>query len=58
MGTFGRVRLCRIKQQPDNEIYALKIMKKAVLVRMKQVDHIKSEKRILERLAHPFVCHL
>lgn len=59
VGTYGRVRLCRIRQNLDSgEIFALKIMKKERLIRMKQVDHVKSEKRLLERLSHPFICHL
>jgi len=58
VGNYGRVRLCRIKQSPGTEVFALKIMKKSSLIRMKQVDHVKSEKRLLEQVVHPFVCHL
>jgi serine/threonine protein kinase len=56
VGNYGRVRLCRVKQAA--EIFALKIMKKDRLIRTKQVDHVKSEKRLLEQLSHPFICHL
>lgn len=43
-GTFGRVRLVKFKADPSSEVYALKILKKTEIVRLNQVDHIKSEK--------------
>jgi len=46
-GTFGRVRLVKFKNDPSSEVYALKILKKTEIVRLNQVDHIKSEKQIL-----------
>lgn len=33
-GTFGRVRLARIKADPENKVYALKILKKTEVVRL------------------------
>ena len=33
----------------------MKIMKKSEVVRLKQVEHIKNEKDILERVNHPFI---
>ena len=46
-GTFGRVRQARLKGDPINKVYALKMLKKTEIVRLNQVEHIKSEKRIL-----------
>jgi serine/threonine protein kinase len=55
-GTFGRVRLtnCNI----DNKHYALKMLKKVDILRLKQVDHIKSEVRILSMIEHPFIVNM
>lgn len=52
-GTFGRVRLCRSRR--NQKFYALKILKKFEVVRLKQVEHIMSEKAILSQINHPFI---
>mmetsp|Transcript_2028 Transcript_2028/g.3813 ORF Transcript_2028/g.3813 Transcript_2028/m.3813 type:complete len:329 (-) Transcript_2028:48-1034(-) len=54
-GTFGRVRLAKDK---DGNVYALKILSKAEIIRLKQVEHIKSEKNILSKIHHPFIVNL
>lgn len=52
-GAFGEVRLVRRKQSPtanptgDGRIYALKSMKKEMMVIKNQVDHVKAERNIL-----------
>eukprot|EP00434_Breviolum_minutum_P029095 symbB.v1.2.025734.t2/scaffold2517.1/size77087/3 len=38
--------------------YALKTLKKAAIIKMKQVDHIMSEKQILAKLQHPFIVNM
>jgi protein kinase A len=55
-GSFGRVRHARFKD--TDEYVALKILKKAAVVRLKQIDHIMSEKSILKAIAHPFIVSL
>eukprot|EP00164_Ancoracysta_twista_P002827 GFYU01003762.1.p1 GENE.GFYU01003762.1~~GFYU01003762.1.p1 ORF type:complete len:320 (-),score=79.82 GFYU01003762.1:602-1561(-) len=55
-GTFGRVRLVKHKQ--SSQFHALKILKKKEVMRLKQVEHTINEKRILERLDHPFIVKL
>ena len=35
--------------------YAIKTMKKADIIKSKHVDHIENEKKILERIEHPFI---
>jgi len=55
-GSFGRVRLVRFK--PDGKCYALKILKKSEVIYLKQVEHVKTEKHILERISHPFIVNL
>jgi hypothetical protein len=58
-GSFGRVRLVRHKQ--SGMIYACKILKKKEILKMKQVDHILNEKRILSDIgpySYIYVNHL
>merc|ERR1719262_308196 len=55
-GSFGRVRFVTYK--PTGNFYALKILKKSAIIRLKQVDHITSEKNILKTLKHPFIVNM
>ena len=52
-GSFGRVRLCRSKK--TGEYFAMKILKKADIIKLKQVDHVISENTILADIDHPFL---
>lgn len=61
-GAFGKVMLVR-KKVPDgtgnpNAIYAMKVLKKASVFAKNQVEHTKSERRILRDIDHPFVVRL
>lgn len=47
-GSFGRVRLARNKK--TNDFVAVKMLKKAEILRLKQVDHIISENTILSNI--------
>jgi hypothetical protein len=38
--------------------FALKMLKKSEIIRLKQVEHIKAEKSILSRISHPFIVNL
>jgi serine/threonine protein kinase len=55
-GSFGRVRLARNKKTGD--YYAMKILKKADIIKLKQVDHVISENTILADIDHPFLVQL
>merc|ERR1719428_1067277 len=57
-GTFGRVRVVKIKGNPDRSPMALKIMKKSEVIRLKQVEHVKAETAILATIEHPFIVNL
>jgi hypothetical protein len=46
--------VCWLKAHPTVK-YAIKGMKKADIIKSKHVDHIENEKKILERIEHPFV---
>lgn len=55
-GSFGRVRHGRLTK--TGEYVALKILRKSAVVRLKQVDHIMSERTILRGITHPFIVPL
>eukprot|EP00916_Digyalum_oweni_P001797 GHVL01003462.1.p1 GENE.GHVL01003462.1~~GHVL01003462.1.p1 ORF type:complete len:307 (-),score=20.58 GHVL01003462.1:164-1084(-) len=57
-GTFGRVRVVKIKGCPDRTPLALKILKKSEVIRLKQVEHVKDEREILSTVEHPFVINM
>jgi len=53
IGSFGRVRLC--KRKSDGKFFALKMLKKADIIKLKQVDHVISEMNILADINCPFL---
>lgn len=58
-GTFGRVRLVKHRDDPAEALpLALKCLKKSEIIKLKQIEHVKSEKNILERINHPFIVNL
>ena len=56
MGTFARVRLCIHK--PSKKFFAMKILDKSAIVKMKQVEHVNNERHILVNLRFPFIVDL
>ncbi|GAO17761.1 uncharacterized protein UV8b_04169 [Ustilaginoidea virens] len=68
-GTFARVCLVRpantadtpLEQSTagDDQVYALKILRKTEVIRLKQVDHVRHERAVLASVAgHPFITNL
>ncbi|KAG5189131.1 camp-dependent protein kinase catalytic subunit [Tribonema minus] len=55
-GTFGRVRM--VRHLKTGAYYALKISKKAAIIRMKQVEHVKNEVSLLAQIDHPNVVNM
>jgi protein kinase X len=55
-GTFGRVCLCRDKT--NEQFCAMKILAMADVIRLKQVEHVKNEKNVLQEVNHPFIVNL
>jgi protein kinase A len=53
-GSFGRVMIC----QHGHQTLALKIMEKVTIVKLKQVEHTLSEKKILQAIKFPFLVNL
>lgn len=57
-GTFGRVRQAYLKKDPKKKIYALKMLKKTSILKLSQLEHIKSEKLVLSKYNHSFIVKL
>lgn len=55
-GSFGKVMLARKKD--TNMLYAMKIIRKALVEKYKHVDHTKTERIILGELDHQFLVKL
>ncbi|OAD00827.1 protein kinase A catalytic subunit [Mucor lusitanicus CBS 277.49] len=55
-GSFGRVHL--IQSKINKRYYALKVLKKAEIVKLKQVEHTNNERSILTKVQHPFIVNL
>ncbi|OXV06568.1 hypothetical protein Egran_05667 [Elaphomyces granulatus] len=61
-GTFARVWLTRLKDSKDGahgKVFALKVLRKADVIKLKQVEHVRNERRALAAVAgHPFITSL
>ncbi|KAK2026818.1 Pkinase-domain-containing protein [Colletotrichum zoysiae] len=55
-GSFGRVHLVQSKH--NQRFYAVKVLKKAQVVKMKQVEHTNDERKMLGEVKHPFLITL
>lgn len=52
-GSFGRVKIA--KNKITGKYNAIKQLKKAEIIKLKQVDHIINEIKILTFIDHPFL---
>merc|ERR1719336_2818174 len=55
-GSFGKVM--QVRHKTNKNIYAMKILRKKAIVARNQVEHTKSERKILQALQHPFLMKL
>ena len=55
-GSFGRVHL--VQSNHNQRFYAIKVLKKAQVVKMKQVEHTNDERRMLQKCKHAFLVTL
>lgn len=59
-GSYGKVVLVKRigKVADDGKVYAMKMLRKEHVVRRNQVEHTKTERRVLEAISHPFIVKL
>lgn len=55
-GTFGKVVMCR--ERLSGKLYAMKILKKSVIIAKDEVAHTLSENKVLQMSKHPFITQL
>lgn len=55
-GSFGRVHL--VRSQHNQRFYAIKVLRKQHVVKMKQVEHANNEHHVLSMVRHPFLINL
>ena len=55
-GSFGKVIL--VKNETNDNVYAMKILEKKHLIKKNQISHTKTERIALEKLKHPFIIKL
>ncbi|CAJ0577475.1 unnamed protein product, partial [Mesorhabditis spiculigera] len=55
-GSFGRVML--VKHKASSNYYAMKILDKQKVVKLKQVEHTLNEKKILQAIDFPFLVNM
>ena len=61
-GLFGAPSLNEtrlvVQSKHNQRFYAIKVLKKAQVVKMKQVEHTNDERRMLQKVKHPFLITL
>lgn len=55
-GSFGRVHL--VRSVHNHRYYAIKVLKKYQIMKMKQVEHTNDERRMLKLVEHPFLIRM
>jgi serine/threonine protein kinase len=55
-GSYGKV--LQVKRKDDGYVYAMKVLKKKYMRKKNQVEHIKTERQILELMEFPFIIKL
>eukprot|EP01036_Dinobryon_divergens_P028995 gene28995-38039_t len=57
-GSFGKVYLVRPLSSPNQEVYAMKVLRKNEVIKRHQVEHTLTERMIMEKIVHPFILTL
>jgi len=55
-GSFGKVTL--VRKKTDQKLFAMKVLSKPNIIKRKQVEHTKTERRVLGTINHPFIVRL
>lgn len=56
VGSYGKVML--VRKIDTNEEFALKMLRKEYIAKKNQIEHTKTERRVLETVKHPFIVRL
>src|SRR5690348_1927063 len=48
----------QVRKNDDGKIYAMKVLRKEAIIARNEVNHTKAEKRILQKVQHPFIVQL
>jgi len=57
-GSFGKVMLVKLKGDSTDELLAMKSLRKAELIKRKQLLHTQTERKIAQTIQHPFLVNL
>lgn len=52
-GSYGKVFL--VRRKGEDEIFAMKVLKKKHMIKRNQIEHIKTERKVMELISHPFI---
>jgi len=55
-GSFGKVM--KVRHKGTREVFAMKVLRKDMIIKENMVSHTKSEKQILQDMRHPFIVGL
>mmetsp|Transcript_27059 Transcript_27059/g.31197 ORF Transcript_27059/g.31197 Transcript_27059/m.31197 type:complete len:618 (-) Transcript_27059:1238-3091(-) len=55
-GCFGKILLA--VKRDSREVFAIKSLRKDIIIERKQIDHIKLERKLLDSIDHPFLMKL
>lgn len=55
-GAFGKVILAQKKD--SLKLYAIKVLKKQMIIELEQMEHTKAEKKVLSHINNPFLVNL
>ena len=55
-GAFGKV--FQVRKRDDGRIYAMKVMKKDIIIQREQADYMRAERDILTAIHHPYIVTL
>lgn len=47
-----------VRKRSDQKLYAMKVLSKPNIIKRKQVEHTRTERRVLGTMNHPFIVKL
>lgn len=55
---FAMLQVTLVRKKTDKKLFAMKVLNKADIVKRKQVEHTRTERRVLGTINHPFIVRL